>query len=1042
MRKHKVNKRLSIILFFICMATLVITDLIVKPFSKAEEENKARTTGSVFYEGNGTTDSPYVISTAEELQTLAEKVNTYSEDTENGGYYKNKYYILNNDIDFSGKTWTPIGTYDSLKLEDCTTKYSFQGNFNGNGYTIKNISYDITKSPVNRGTYGLFGMLWGDGTNNASVYNLTIDNMTVNLKINGEVNREISIGAIAGQLGKNASIRNCIIKNTNIVVNPEDSNTLYELASTKKLAIGGVVGDTASNASGDSSAWERFSVTDDYGIENCFVDVNITVHDETIKVSETKSKWVQDNSTGGTRYNRYTLGGIVGTICYADKLPQNCVYTGTITATKPFIGTVYGKGEFTSLVRGNYAKLFAADGIKDSTNTNYYYNYKVVNSELTPSEYSFDGEYENNVNVNGIEVHPITSNSTLMAYVQGVNRGNYTSNLGNVLSNTLNTLSKNDSKYRTMVYDSLNNTITFEDKAEVSIQRNNYEFTANLTNPPEDAEKISYKWSILDVAEEKWQILKETSNTINITQDIVDRKLKVEVYSNEELLCSNIIAIEKENVNVWLERKNENDTSILVVNVNASNGDTIDNFRYEWFFKKSEGEEYSKIENANEYIYRCENVPEGAYIKVVVYSTTFEKFKQELEFVNSNAIFVDKTNGKNSNDGKTKETAVQTLNKAYELLPSDKEAKNNIIVIVGKYDGWLDTYQLAGSSYVFVKPATICGKYLGVDYEGTLQINQHTYLNANTIMKDITLTASGNTFLYTQENDLTMEESVIFGDGFEMAYNTASTWGISDIDGYTNLKRISIVGGTRDYHRDKYGEVKQRICNIIIRCNGIAVITGGARTQGDNNADVYGTLENPANVKITIDIKNSSKTLDLGLLVGGQCDSSSFINTEINVENGKIARIVGGTLGYGNPLVGVPKDTFYGSTILNINGGTIAEIYGGALGRNDKTSYMYGRVDLNINGGTINGNVYGAGAGGTFGYSANYVDRMTDDFKSDETYGPAGKTMKKLLADGSTEDISLEKSVANINITGGTINGNVYGGGYRSICIFKCFSDC
>lgn len=1066
MKKRKVNKKISLIMLIICIATLIITDIIVRPFSKAEENSKAKTANeqmngilnetesesasnveklndatseesNIFSGGNGTAESPYIITTAEELQLLAEKVNTYSEDTDNGGYYKYKHYILSNNIDFSGKTWIPIGTYDSLALSDCTTKYSFQGSFNGNGYVISNITYNITKIPNNRGTYGLFGMLWGDGINNASVYNVTIENMNINVTANGKSYREMSIGTIAGQLGKNSSIRNCIVRNSSITVNPTDSSKLLEIANTKKLSIGGLVGDTASNASDNSSAWERFTVTDDYGMYNCFVDVDITVHDETIKES---NKWPADTSSN--IYNRYTLGGIVGTLCFADKFPQNCVYTGTITATKPFIGNLYGKGEFVNLTRANYAKLFASDGSKGTeAETNYYYKYKVVNSELSPSKYEFNGEYANTVDVNGIKVHPITSDTTSMGYVQGVNRGNYTNDLGTAVSITLNTLAGSNNKYKKMSYDIQNDTVTFETMPEVEIKQENYKFTTILHNVVSDDEsKLSYKWYIKKSEESSWTELENTSNILeNLEQDIVDRELKVNVFLDGTLICSNTITINKETFEIWLDKIEEENNTIIKVNVNSSNGDTVDDFTYKWFYKGTEDDEYSLIENEDSYMYTRTELPEGASVKVIVSSNKITNVKKELEYVNLNAIYVDQANGNNSNDGKTKEKAVQTLQKAFNLLPDNKKAKDNVIVIVGVYDGWIGTNQLASNSVSFIKPATICGKYLGKDYAGTLKIANHTYLNADTIMKDITLTTSGNTFLYTQGNDLTMEESVIFGDGFGMIGGTANSWGISDIEGYMNLKRITIVGGTKDYHRDKCGEVKQRISNIVIRCKGIAVITGGSRTEGDFNADVYGTLENPANVNITIDIKSNDGTLDLGLLVGGQCDSSSFMNTEINVQNGKIARIVGGTLGYGNPMVGVPKDTFYGSTILYINGGTIKEIYCGPLGRNDKTSYMYGKVDLNINGGTINGNIYGAGAGGTIGYSSKYVDRMTDEFKSDTIYSPAGKTMKKLLADGSTEYISLENSVVNVNIAGGTINGNVYGGGYGESAYLKTY---
>lgn len=60
----------------------------------------------------------------------------------------NKSYQLINDIDLSGEAWVPLGDIDA----------PFQGNFNGNGYTISN----MTITETHMGFYGLFGYLKGD----------------------------------------------------------------------------------------------------------------------------------------------------------------------------------------------------------------------------------------------------------------------------------------------------------------------------------------------------------------------------------------------------------------------------------------------------------------------------------------------------------------------------------------------------------------------------------------------------------------------------------------------------------------------------------------------------------------------------------------------------------------------------------------------------------------------------------------------------------------------------------------------------------------
>ena len=50
----------------------------------------------------GTQDNPWLISTVEDLQKLAETVN-------DGESYSGKYFIQDTDLDLMGITWEPIG---------------------------------------------------------------------------------------------------------------------------------------------------------------------------------------------------------------------------------------------------------------------------------------------------------------------------------------------------------------------------------------------------------------------------------------------------------------------------------------------------------------------------------------------------------------------------------------------------------------------------------------------------------------------------------------------------------------------------------------------------------------------------------------------------------------------------------------------------------------------------------------------------------------------------------------------------------------------
>jgi hypothetical protein len=141
------------------------------------------TIATSFAGGNGTYNSPYIISTAAQLAYLAQQVNAGSITAEE------TYIVLNKDIDLGGidtlgngidsRKWTPIGTDGSHNLK---------GYFDGAGHTIKGLYINSTEN-----YQGLFG--W---TKYAEIENLTVE---------GIVTGNQYIGGIAGFVG---SVKNCI----------------------------------------------------------------------------------------------------------------------------------------------------------------------------------------------------------------------------------------------------------------------------------------------------------------------------------------------------------------------------------------------------------------------------------------------------------------------------------------------------------------------------------------------------------------------------------------------------------------------------------------------------------------------------------------------------------------------------------------------------------------------------------------------------------------------------------------------------------------
>ncbi|MEI7668008.1 MAG: hypothetical protein WCI62_03355 [Erysipelotrichaceae bacterium] len=111
----------------------------------------------------------YQISTSADLETMACQVNS------GAGEYNDSAYHLMNDIDLAGVNWIPIGT--SLD--------PFAGLFDGNGYTISNLSiislvnaYTVVDGAQLFET-GFFGTLSG-----ANISDLTLDKFTITVVSN------------------------------------------------------------------------------------------------------------------------------------------------------------------------------------------------------------------------------------------------------------------------------------------------------------------------------------------------------------------------------------------------------------------------------------------------------------------------------------------------------------------------------------------------------------------------------------------------------------------------------------------------------------------------------------------------------------------------------------------------------------------------------------------------------------------------------------------------------------------------------------------
>lgn len=228
-------------------------------------------------------------------------------------------------------------------------------------------------------------------------------------------------------------------------------------------------------------------------------------------------------------------------------------------------------------------------------------------------------------------------------------------------------------------------------------------------------------------------------------------------------------------------------------------------------------------------------------------------------------------------------------------------------------------------------------------------------------------------------------------------------------------------------------------------------------------------------------------TCDINSVIAGLTDGSMYGDYTINFHGGSVSYIVGGN--QGNPVANGtlsfkpdggtngawgqwPNATYFGRTVINVEQKdgckeiNVGNLYTGGLGReangNSAKSivdmYYYGHTEVNVKSGTV-GNVYAGGAGGVMGVNpwdahlpyatstngtveANAI--INNVQYGDKRYGtwsnmvkgtsPMAKVKLHNLNDAGNGydvvELDLSNSYTTVNISGGIINGNVYGGGY------------
>ena len=349
-----------------------------------------------FAGGKGTKDDPYQIANGSQLAYFAKRVNA----EEYGEKYADTYFELTEDIDLGGKEWTPVGETVADLIMGGHEYFVFSGNFDGNGYTIKNLTIGTETSPYSGDVCGLFGATSGTiedvvlenvsinyvGGNHSSGYGFRMGGALVGYSMGDIVNcTVIGLDMKAGSDGSYVALNSIgglvgIQDGGTTVSHSRVSGKIEE--STKKGNVGGFVGTLAKGSSAKyCGADVSVEVTGNgRGIAvGGFVGIgNGTTADETL----IENCYATGNITGAEY-----AGGFVGNIsglnisnCYAKGDVSNCFvgasFMGTDAASNNYYGTVkncYATGLVSDI--SSYAYAFAMqDTMNRSTIQNCYYN--------------------------------------------------------------------------------------------------------------------------------------------------------------------------------------------------------------------------------------------------------------------------------------------------------------------------------------------------------------------------------------------------------------------------------------------------------------------------------------------------------------------------------------------------------------------------------------------------------------------------------------------------------------------------------------------
>ena len=299
-------------------------------------------TAAAFAGGTGTAADPYQIANGAQLAYLASSVNS-------GESYEEKNFVLTANIDLNGLPWTPIANSFSDALLGGSDYRVFAGNFDGNGYTISNVSIGSEAAPLEADVFGFFGATEG------KISNLNLDTVSIH-----GIAKIASIGAVVGFAGglvgsSGGSIENCHV--TGLTMDMSAPSNVYAAAYWVGGLVGALDGTQLINECSVSGGITEKAGKGSIGglIGELGKAAKITYSRSNVTVN------VKADSRGGA-----DVGGFIGKgngKTDAETVIRNCYATGNVTGgayTGGFAGGLWGLNIKNCYASGNVSQAAVA----------------------------------------------------------------------------------------------------------------------------------------------------------------------------------------------------------------------------------------------------------------------------------------------------------------------------------------------------------------------------------------------------------------------------------------------------------------------------------------------------------------------------------------------------------------------------------------------------------------------------------------------------------------------------------------------------------